>query len=141
MLSHRSRATRRRCSAASRSSAANARTVSMFRRVSATCPDTRATAASRWSTIRCRRRIRGTTIAAVAAIIPASTTTSSGSYCQSTAPAKINGTTLATTENASVSTNSSNRLAKLNTRLVSDPAKFSWKNAASWASSASMPTS
>ena len=53
--------TRPRCSAASRSSAANARTVSMFIRLSATCPETRAIAASRWSTSACRRRISGAT--------------------------------------------------------------------------------
>ena len=40
---------------------------------------------------------------------------------------------------ASVSTKSSNCEAKLSTRLVSEPAKFSWKNAASLASSSSMP--
>ena len=54
-------ATRAACSAASRRSAANARTVSMFARLSATCPETRAIASSRWSTSRWRRRISGTT--------------------------------------------------------------------------------
>ena len=41
--------------------------------------------------------------------------------------------------NTRLSVKSSNREAKLSTRLVSEPAKLSWKNAASFASSSSMP--
>ena len=41
--------------------------------------------------------------------------------------------------NTILSAKSSNREAKLSTRLVSDPAKLSWKNAASFASNSSMP--
>lgn len=44
------------------------------------------------------------------------------------------------TENASVSTNSSNRAAKLSARLVNDPVKLSWKKAASLASNSFMAT-
>ncbi len=41
--------------------------------------------------------------------------------------------------NTRLSVKSSNREAKLSTRWVSEPAKLSWKNAASFASSSSMP--
>ena len=112
----------------------------MLPMTSATCPETAAIAASRWSTSFCRRRTSGATTNPVTAIRPSSTTTSIGSYCHSTTDANMSGTTFATIENATVSTNSSNRVAKLSTRLVSEPAKLSWKNAASLASSSSMPS-
>ncbi|CAM5736664.1 hypothetical protein STENM223S_07577 [Streptomyces tendae] len=51
----------------------------MFMRVSATWPETRATAASRSLTSRCRRRISGVAAATVSAIITNSPTTSIGS--------------------------------------------------------------
>jgi hypothetical protein len=112
----------------------------MFVRLSATCPATRAIAASRWSTNACLRRTSGAITHPVTTIISTSTNTSTGSYRHSTTDANVSGTSVAMTENAIVSTNSSNRVAKLSTRLVSEPAKLSWKNAASFARSSFMPT-
>ena len=66
--------------------------------------------------------------------------TSSGSNRHSTTDANTSGTRLPTTLNTRLSAKSSNRDAKLSTRLVSEPAKLSWKNAASFASSSSRPT-
>ena len=63
--------------------------------------------ASRASTSACLRRMSGATTAPVSAMVPSSTPTSSGSYCQSTTDAKASGTTLATIWNDSVSTKSS----------------------------------
>ena len=86
-----------------------------------------------------RRRISGATPTLVKTINPMRPATSQGSKCQSTTEAKTSGTRLATMLNTRLSVKSSNRVAKLSTRLVSEPAKLSWKNAASLASSASMP--
>lgn len=83
--------------------------------------------------------MRGTTHSPVTAIIARSPTTSSGSYRHSTTDPNSSGTNLPTTWNVIESMNSSKREAKLSTRLVSDPAKLSWKNAVSLANSSSMP--
>ena len=56
-----------------------------------------------------------------------------------TTDANISGTKLPTMLNTRLSVKSSYREAKLSTRLVSEAAKLSWKNAASLASSSSMP--
>ncbi len=111
----------------------------MFIRLSATWPETRAIAASRWSTRAWRRRMSGSTRTAASAISVSRTTTSSGSYCHSTTEPNSSGTRLPTTEKVIVSTKSSKREAKLSTRLVSEPAKLLWKNAESLAKSSSMP--
>jgi hypothetical protein len=79
----------------------------MFVSVSATWPDSRAQDASRSSTSACLRRMSGVTATPVSAMIPSSTTTSSGSYCQSTTEANTSGTRFATMWNARVSTKSS----------------------------------
>ena len=112
----------------------------MLLSVSATWPDSRTHAASRASTSACRRRISGATASALTAIMPSRTRTRRGSNCHSTTDAKASGRTFATMRNASTSTKSSYCEAKLSTRLVSEPAKFSWKNAASLASSSSIPS-
>ena len=111
----------------------------MLDRMSATRPDIRVHAASRACTSSCRRRTSGSTAAVLSTIIPSMTATSSGSNCQSTTDANTSGSALATIRKASTSKKVSNCVANPSTRLVSAPAKFSWKNAASLASSSSTP--